>query len=435
MGVEIEETGEFNRRLRFVIPAAEINQKIESRLRKLAASSRLDGFRPGKAPMKIIKGRYQEKVLNEVAAEEIERSCRQTIDEQQWDVAHHHVVSMDLAPDHDLRFTVKLELFPQFDPLTLDGETIEEYRVSIRADDIDKVMDRVRRNYADWRPADRPAQKGDRVQASFVNREDARAFFADRDNHVTWLLGSEGMSEDMTRLLQGVQAGETIVVQLTPPQSASRNGEKKPYKMQVKSVEEALLPPLDGDFYKRIGVADGSEKAARALLREGMEYEIESLSKKHMHHTLMRRMLKKNDFFETPKGLLDRELERIRLSLKRRLGMDDKEAQGLFDENEMREQAERNVRWLLINKRLIEKNKLTVAQEQVEKVVDRMAAQHENPQAAKEHFLQDQRTLSGIYETIIQDQVFDLVSKGMKKTPMDCTFTEFMQTVQSSAPP
>lgn len=431
MEVEIEKTGEFSRRFRCVIPAALIKQKIASRLKKLANSSRLDGFRPGKVPMKIIRDRYQEKVLNEVAAEEMERGCRQTIDEQQWDVVHHRVASVDFALDHDLCFTVWLELFPQFDPLTLDGEEVEEYRVTIQADDIDKVMERVRRNLADSRLVDRPAQKGDRVQASFVHREDARAFLADRDNRITWLLGSEGMSEDVTDRLQGVRAGDAVIVQLTLPRAALQKKEKKSCRVQVKSVEEVLLPLMNGDFYKRIGAADGSEKAARALLREGMEHELKSLNKSRMQHTLMLRLLKKNVFFETPKALLDQESERIRFDLQQGLGMDDKAAQASLDENKIRERAERNVRWLLIGKRLIEKNQLTVTQEQVEQAIDRMAAQHEDPPAAKERFLRDQRTLSNIYETVMQDQVFDLASKGMKKIPVDYTFTEFIRAVQN----
>lgn len=426
MEVRVEETGELSCRLHFVIPAVDINNKLDRRLRELARNSRLPGFRPGKAPMKIIKSRYQDKILQEVALEEMETSYQRAINEHNVDAADHSLAITELAINRDFRFVATVELFPQLDPLTLDNEEIEEYQITITPDDVSKMMDLVRRKHATWKPVQRPARKDDRVYTAFVHDKDARRFLAEPKNSLCWVLGSDGMSQTVTRHLQGAQVDETLVIRLASPPGEQHNEQAQDCEVRVERIEEACLPPLNDDFYKRVGAADGQEQSARTILQEGMQHDIQLRNKRYIHDTLIRRLLEKNGDFAVPPGLLKKEFDRVCSDLKQQFGLDKSNSE-FPDEAKIWDQAEKNLRWILIGRRLIAKNQLKPSHERVEEKIRRTAAQYKDPQAAQKYFRQDQQALATIISAVMTEQILDLVLATMKKTPIVCTYGEFIE--------
>ena len=192
MSVSIKTTGKLGRQINCVLPAGEVQTSFDKRLLKIGKRLRIDGFRPGKVPLAVVRERHGTHAFRELISEIIEDTYRKTISEHQLHpVGQPKIDNIKAQPGNDLEFSASIEIWPEFEPRLLDGVTIEKLIAQVKDDDVDDMVMQLRRSQAEWKVVERPVEKGDRVKVKFDKEKYAHAFAA-QDNELTVIVGDLG---------------------------------------------------------------------------------------------------------------------------------------------------------------------------------------------------------------------------------------------------
>lgn len=426
MDVSIETTGSLSRRFRISIPAADVESQVAARLNKMTRTVRLDGFRPGKVPLSVVRKRFGSRVLREVVAEVVELSYRRALKERGLTPAGGADIDIsEVVPGEDIRFTADVELYPEFTPAPLKGVKVEKLVSEVLDADVDETVGRLRLKYADWRPVDRAAQEGDRVRVYF--RKKPEVFEADDKGEQTLVLRSvPGIAGEFATQLLKSKPGAVKKIKLNVPEDyplAGSAGKKLKFKVEVREVAESVLPPLDQDFFKRCGVEEGGLEALKKMFREGMEHELESKLRSSLRSRMLDLLLERNDV-EAPETMVRREADKMRKETVARLGSEEDAAKvrdGLF-----REQALRRVKLGLIMNKIAQANDLSVKKREFEAAVGKAVSIYEDPEAAAQHYRTDPQAYAALAGAILEDKVMQWALEQVQIEEKPCSFKELM---------
>ena len=424
MDVSVETTGNLGRRLKVTVPAAEIEKRVSVRLRKMMRTVRLDGFRPGRVPEKLIRERYGEQVFREVTAEVMESSYQKAIEEHQLVPAGPpDFKETDVLSGQDFRFTVDVELYPEFEPAPLSGAKVIREVAEVRDSDVADVVERLRLSHADWRPVQRPVRDGDRVRVHF--EKPVEAFNLDDNGDLVLVVGTgTGVSGDFGAQLLEADHGAVKKIKTRFPgdfPDAGLAGKRLKFKVEVREIEESILPALDRDFFDKCGVREGGLEALKKALREGMEYELKHRIENNFRNRVLDVLLEKHDF-EAPRVLVRREIERMRDGVAERLEI--KEDDGKLRDEMFSEQADRRVRIGLIMSKIAERNRFDVSEQEFEDRLDGVVAGSEDPDAARRYYRNDRQARSSLVGMVLEDKAFRWVVDQVDVVEKPCNFKD-----------
>ena len=426
MDVAVEKTGRLGRRLKVTVPVAEVEKEVAARLQKMARTARLDGFRPGKVPLKEIRKRFGEKVFREVSPEMIEQGYRQAVADHQLSPAGMpDFKDTTVLPGQDIRFTAEIELYPEFTPAPLDKVKIEKMVAAVRESDIDDMIERLRLRHAEWRVVQRPVRDGDRVRVHLQGSVDA--FETDDNGELVLVLGGEGLSGEFGAQLLKASCGDTRKIKLRLPGDYPKTalaGRKIKFKADVRKIEESLLPPVDQDFFDKCGIKEGGLPALRDMLKEGMKHELKSKLDSRFKSKVLDLLIEKNKF-EVPQVMVRSEIDRMRKDMAQRLGTEqdtDKLGDELF-----KEQAVRHVKLGLIMNKIAECNQLDVSEQDFEAKLEQVAAAYEDGDAVRRHYRSDQQARSTMAAMTLEEKVLKWVIDQLRVEEKTGTFNNAMQ--------
>lgn len=392
MRVEIEETGEAARRLRFTVPAAAVEARIKSRASDMAQRARLDGFRPGHAPVSVVLRRFGDEILREVAEEMIEEACRQACEEHDLTLAGApRVGEIEMAPGSDFKFRADVDLYPVFELASFEHVELSKPVVEIGEDDIDRMLERVRRDHADFRPVERAARAGDRVK---LRRDDGR--------EAAPIVPAEGP----TAALAGARAGERRTLDA---------GDGTRLEMTVVEVGESVLPELNDAFCKRVGMPDLA--TLRAELRAGLEREARSRSAARLRNETARMLVEKHAF-PAPAGLVEKRAVEMRADTAKRLNAPLEK----LDLELFREEAANSIKMAFIMNKIVETAELRVDERELDAKIAQLAESYERPHEAAEHFRRDEHALDAVRSAALEEKVFDWVLAQARTVDTPMTF-------------
>ena len=278
MTTPLESTGALQRRLMLSLPATEIEQQVATRLTQLARQARVNGFRPGKAPLSVVRRQHEARLRDEVVGELLQGKFIEGLGEHQLRPAGNPDIRAEPADGGDaLRFSASFEVFPDIVLADLSGATLSLPSATVTDDDVEKMLDRMRRQRAEWPEVTRAAARDDRVMIDFVGTIDGEAFEGGTAQDVPIVLGSGTLIGDFEDQLLGASAGETRTVKVTFPADYPRDtlaGKAAQFAVTVKAVQEIALPEMNAEFVQAFGIEDGDLDALRARLRERLEQEL-----------------------------------------------------------------------------------------------------------------------------------------------------------------
>ena len=428
MDVSVETTGALSRRLEFTIPVGDVEALFSARLQRMRKTVRLDGFRPGKVPISVVRERFGLRVFREVASELMESSYRRAVAEHGLTPAGEPDFNVaEIQPGQDVQFTVDVELYPEFTPAPLQGVKVEKPVAEIRDADVDEMIRRLRLGRAEWRPVTRAAQDGDRVRIHFKKK--VEVFDIDDRDELALILGSaSGIAGELAQQLLKSKCGDVKKIKLRIPKDyplTGSAGKKLKFKVEVREIEESVLPPLDQDFFKRCGVEEGGLEALKKVLKEGMEYELKGKLQSSLRKRVLDVLLERNEI-EAPERMVRRETERIKSDMIARLG-------GEGDPPELRddllkEQALRRVKLGIIMNKIAELNEIDVEEPEFEAEVEKAVAAYADPEAAARHYRTDRRARSALVGAMLEEKVFRWVLEQVRIEEKTCTFKEVMSS-------
>jgi trigger factor len=413
MKTEFVDVNETRKNVRVEIPSDIVNAEIDRIARDYSRKARIPGFRPGKAPARVIKQRYKDQILHDVAHDLIPRAVDDALRERGVEpVDTPDVRDVTLEEGQPLTFTASFDTVPSFDPGDLSTISLRRSRVAIEEDAVNAALERLRQRAARFEPVeDRGLDHGDTAVLD-LERQDAGA---DRQSHrdVSIELGATANPPGFDEQLLGLNVGTTkaFTVHYPPdyPIGELANTDVS-YTVTVKGVKRRVLPELDDEFAKDLGEFDTLD-ALRVRVREDLEREERLAADRTVRAELMKQLSARLPF-EVPASLVDREIERRIEEFARRLvdqHMDPRQA-GIdwqaFRESQ-RDAAREAVGAALVLDEVTRREQLMVTDEEVDQEVGRYAERTGRTSAAVRAALEKEGGLSRVYAGLRREKSID----------------------------
>jgi len=433
MAVTVETLDKLERKITLTLPVGAIQTEVDSRLRKLARTVKMDGFRPGKVPMNVVAQRYGYSVHYEVMNDKVGQAFATAANEAELRVAGQpRITESAESPEGQMAFDAIFEVFPEVKIADLSTAEVEKVSADVTDAAIDKTVEilrKQRRTFA-LRAKDAPAQDTDRVVVDFEGKIDGEPFAGGKAEDYQFIVGDGQMLKEFEEAVRGMKLGESKTFQLAFPADYHGKdvaGKTADFMVTLKKIEAAHLPEVDGALAKSLGIADASVEGLRNDIRKNLEREVKYRLLSRNKQVAMDALLSKAEL-DLPKSSVQAELERMiegaRADLKQR-GMKDAD-KAPIPEDIFRPQAERRVRLGLVVAELVRSNALHAKPEQIKTHIDELAASYEKPADVVRWYYGDNRRMAEVEGIVIENNVTEFVLSNVKVSEKAITFDELM---------
>lgn len=432
MQVSVETTSNIERRMTIGVPAQEIDQAVQKRLQETARTVRINGFRPGKVPMSVVKRRFGDGVRQEIVGEIMRDSYVKALQEQDMNPAGWPKLEpKTLEEGKDFEFVAIFEVLPEIVLGDLSKISIEKLAAEITEKDIDTMIDNLRRQQATMKSVKRKSKNKDVLTIDFKGSIDGEEFEGSSAEGHKLTLGSEQMIPGFEKAIVGGKAGEELEIEVTFPEDYHNEDLKgKPAKFDIKihEVEEPQLPELDTEFFSKFGIEAEDEASFRKEVQKNMERELKQAVSNKVKNDVVDGLLETTDV-DIPAALSDQEIDRLRQEAVQRFG-------GQVDFQQLpkeifQEQAERRVKTGLLFQEVVKVNDLKVDPAKVDEKIQEIASTYEQPSEVVEHFNSSPEQKSQIESSVLEDQVVDYVLSQAKVTEKKVKYEEAIQAGQT----
>ena len=436
MQVSVETTQGLERRLTITVPAEKVEKEINGRLAQLAKTRRVDGFRPGKAPMSVIKKMYGASVVADVADSLIQRHFIEAVVGQKLSPAGAPVVQPnELAPGKDFVFTATFEVYPEIEVKNLDSIKIEKPTASVEESDLNKMIETLRKQHATWVEVDAPAAADLRVNLDFTGSIDGVEFEGGKAEGFTLVLGAGRMIPGFEEGLIGKKAGESFDIDVTFPEdyhAENLKGKAAKFAIKLNKVEQQDLPELTAEFVQRFGVEDGSVDSLRAEVRKNMERELSQALKNSIKEQALQGLIDNNELI-VPKAAVEQEIDGLRQQAMQRFGGAQNKNMPQLPAELFQEQAERRVRIGLLLGEVIRVNEIKAEDDRVKAIIESMATAYEDPQEVVDYYFKNEQLLNNIRNLAVEEQAVELILAKAQVTEKALSFDEVINKAAAGA--
>jgi trigger factor len=430
MQTSIEALSRLERRLDMAVPAEQIEREVEQRLRKLSRTVRMDGFRPGKVPLKIVAQHYGPQVRSEVIGDAVQKAFSAVIQEQKLKVAGYPRIERKEGGDEkQLTFRATFEIYPEVRLGDLSAATIERPTHAVDDADVDRTIEILRRQRVKWETATRASQPGDRVTVDFTGRIDGKEFPGGKGSAMAVVIGEGRVLPEFESGLTGVSAGEQNTFQVPFPADYPGKevaGKSANFEVSVQKVEAPKLPEVDAEFARSLDVADGDIVKMREEVKANVEREVKKKIGSEIKRKVMQALIDSTTL-ELPKSLVEIELQRIVQQAKA-----DLEARGVklerlpVNREALEEQARRRVMLGLILGELVKSQELGAKPEQVRALVTEHAQTYEQPFEVVRWVYSEPQRLNEFEGLAVESNVVNWVLEHAKVKDKSNSFDELM---------
>lgn len=432
MQANLETLGQLERRLSVVVPIAQIDSEIETRLKKLTRSVKMHGFRPGKVPFKVVAQQYGPQVRQEVLGDTVEKSFGEAVRQQKLRVAGYpRFEAKPLeAGASDFEYSATFEVYPEVAVGDLSAVTIAKPQLVITDVEIDKTLEVMRKQRVTYEPVERSAETGDRLTIDYRGTIDGVEFEGGTAQDYSVVLGEGGLLEDFERQLTGTRSGDAKTFEVRFPDDYHGKavaGKTARFEVSVKAVAAPRLPALDAEFARSLGIADGDLGKMRAEVKGNLEREVKVRLRNRVKEQVLQALLDVTHI-EAPKSLVDLEIERLQQRMRQQLsagGMPVKTDTPMPREV-FEKQAERNVRLGLIFAEAVKAHQLQARPEQVRALVEEQAQSYERPTEVVKWFYQSPERLREMEAVVAEDNVVAWALGAARTEDQAIQFDELM---------
>ncbi|MFC3122149.1 trigger factor [Agaribacter flavus] len=430
MQVSVETTQGLERRINITVPAESIDSAVKARLQQLAKTQRINGFRPGKVPVSVIKKRFGTAVRQEVAGDVMQQHFYQAIVQEKINPAG--MPSFDLVKDEDgadFEFAAVFEVYPEVEVQGIEEIEVEKPVVTIKAKDLDEMMKTLQKQHATYKEVKRKSKKGDKLTIDFVGTIDGEEFEGGKAEDFPLELGKSQMIPGFEEPIIGAKVGEEVVADVTFPEdyhAEALKGKDAQFTITVKKVDGLNLPKVDEEFAKLFGVEEGGVDALKEEVKKNMQRELDQTLKTTTKENVIAGLLEKNEI-DLPQALIDQEVNALREQAKQRFAQQgngqntpDLPAE-LFTDN-----AKRRVSIGLILGEIIKQEKLEVEESRVDAIIESTASAYEDPAEVIEYYKGNKELLQQVQNLALEEQAIDKVLEKAKVKEVKKSFDEVM---------
>ena len=437
MQVSVEALSDLERRVTVQVPAEKLAKEIEDRLLSLSRRVKVDGFRPGKVPLKLVKRMYGDQVRYEAVGELMEHSLHEALVQEKLNpLGGPKIEPKALKDGQDLEYSATFEVMPEFDPTGFENIAVERPTAEITEQDVDNMLQNLRQQRATWREVERPAAESDRVRIDFEGAIDGQNFAGGKGENVNVVLGKGSMLKDFEDRLIGLSAGAGTEFDLTFPENYQVKeiaGKTARFQVKLHAVEETVLPEVDDAFAASFDVKDAGVAGLRQSLRENMERELRDGIKASVKRQVMQGLLDANPI-PVPKVLVETEIEHLARQLYFPADAKDEKTQRLKAQL-FEPEARRRVSLGLLISRLATAQQIKVDERRVQNYLETMASTYQEPAEVMRWYEKTPKALDNVRALALEDQIVDWLLERARVTEKTSTFAEIMTPAKQPAEP
>ena len=436
MQVSIETTSGLQRVMTIGVPAAEVEQKVTTELKKLVKGRRIDGFRPGKIPPATAKKMFGKQARYEAIYQQMQQSFFQAVQQENVKLAGMPTFEPTVDEDgQDLQFKATFEVYPEITVAGFDSISVEQKTAAVTDADLDKMLDTLRKQNAQWEESAEAAADGDQVVIDFEGFIDGVAFEGGAAKGYSLTLGSNSMIPGFEEGLAGAKAGEEKTLDLAFPADYHKDdlkGKAAQFKVTVNAVKKAQLPELNEEFFKSFGVEAADLDAFKVEIRKNMERELARALRNTTKQQVVDGLIAANSI-DVPSALVDQEIDRLRRQAVEQFG-----GAQYMDPNRLptelfKDQALKRVLIGLPMNTIIEANDLKPAEDNVNALIDEVAETYQDPQEVRDFYANNPQQKSQVEALALEEQVVEKVLAAAKVSQVESTYEEVIRAANQPA--
>jgi len=433
MQVSVEKTSELSRKMTVSLPEEILQEKMDARFKSLAREVKIDGFRPGKVPVRVVKKMYSERVRGEISGDLIQSSYFEALEDQKLVPAgqpHIHPIDKDTG----FEYTAEFEVYPEFSLDELPTLEITRSVGSVEQADQDTVTEKLREQKTAWNDVDRASKKGDRIIVHFSGVCDGENFTDGQVKDHSVEIGSNTMIPGFEDELIGLSATDNKTFKVAFPEDYGNNdlaGKEAEFEVEVVKIEEGTLPEIDEDFIKAYGVQDGTIESFNTDVKSNMEKELTQGLKTKLKNSVMDVLYEKIQI-SVPKTLIDQEVQTMMKPYQENAKTRGARLEDLdLPTDVFEEQAKRRVALGLILREIIKNNDIKINDDKVRSTVEEMARSYESPEEFVNWYYADEKRLDEIKQVVLEEQVVDWILDQAKVTDETVSFNDIIDKTNS----
>ncbi|HRE17738.1 MAG TPA: trigger factor [Rhodocyclaceae bacterium] len=421
---------ELERRIDLSVAIADIEKGTDERLQHMSRSVKMPGFRPGKVPLKLVKAQYGEQARHEVLSEVLDQAFGAAVTEKQMRVAGYPRIEPKTTanPTH-LEFSAIFEVYPEIKLGDLSKAEVERPVLEVGETQIQHTLDILRQQRVRHEATDRGAQKDDRVVIDFLGKKDGEPFQGGSATDYPFVLGQGTMLPEFEKAVEGLKAGEAKTFDLTFPAdyfAKDLAGQTVQFEITAKQVQAPVLPEIDAEFAKSMGIADGDVAKMKAEVEANLKREVKRRLEAKLKDQVMDALIKSTPI-AVPNALIELEVQRLIDMARHDMEQRGMKAKDMPIQPEwFAPQAQRRVSLGLILSELVKSEKLQAKPEQVKAFIEENAQSYENPQEVVNWYYAQPQRLQDIEGVVIENNVVEWVLAKAKVTEKTVDFDELM---------
>jgi trigger factor len=434
MQVSVEETSTLGRKMTVMVPTDKIEAEVAQRLNKLKGNVKIDGFRPGKVPMKMVQQRYGNQVRQEVMADEMQASYRDAIIQEKLRPASApEIQPQEVEKGKDLSFIANFDVYPEIKLCDFSSISLEVPVVEVTDDDVAESFQRVCKQRMEWSEVDSTAEMGMRATVDFVGKKDGKEFDGGKAEGFQLILGESNMIPGFEEQIVGMVLNQQKEFNITFPEDYGNGelaGQEVSFDITLKKVEKGELPEVNEEFIKSFGIADGTVETLNAEIKKSLEGELQQQLNTKTKQLVMECLLENNDF-TLPDSMVKQEITALKQQMQQQMQQNaPTQPPTDFPDNLFEDEAKRRVKIGLMIGEIVNEQKIQVDQNRVEQRIAQFASQYAEYEQVVQYYRTDRQARASVESSVMEDQVTEWILEQVNKKELKQTFKDVVKPRQ-----
>ena len=412
MQVSVATTQGLERKMTIAVPSEKVDSAVNSRLQEAARNVKLNGFRKGKIPFKVIKSKFGAGVRQEVVGELMSQSFYEAIGQESLKPAGQpSIAPKNLNEGEDLEFVATFQVYPEISLPDFSKIELERLGAEISESDIDEMIETLRKQRQTWEVVERAAASDDMVNIDYAGKLNGEEFEGGSAQGTNLVLGSERMIPGFEAGIEGKSASDVFTLDLSFPEEYHNKelaGKEVAFEITLNSVSEQVMPVVDEEFYKSFGVEEGGNDAFREEVTSNMGRELKTASRNKLKTKIMDALVEAVET-DIPDALVAGEIQQLREQALQQFGGGQNIDANMLPDELFKEQAARRVLLGLVLGEVIQQQELKADPAKVREAIEELAATYESPDDVINWYYGNQEQLGTIESNVLEDQVFDYI--------------------------
>lgn len=433
MQVSLETLTGLERKLTISIPAKSVEEEVGQRLARLSKNVRIDGFRPGKAPQKVIQQRYGADVRNEVIGDQMRKGFVEAVTQEKLNPAGNPKFELvDNELGKDLSFVATFEVYPEVKLANMSDVEVEQPAATVEDDDVENMLSVLRKQQVEWetKAEDAASEDGDKVVIDFEGFLEGEAFEGGKAEKHELVLGSNSMIPGFEEQIQGMKTGEERRITVTFPedyQAENLKGKTTEFDIKVHEVKAPVEPEMNAEFFAKYGVESNDLDSFKVEVRKNMDRELRQAVKTLVKNNALDALLSANEALDVPSALVDQEIHELQHQFANQYGSGSKIDPHQLPKELFKDRAERRVKLGLLINSLVEEHSIKVESARVEAIIQDIASTYQDPEQVVEFYKNNKEQKAKLDALAIEEQAVDKILELSKVAEKVTTYEEVVR--------